>query len=548
MLKPLHAVKNYKEIMKQMENTGLSMQLRLFLFFFLFLIVVMLGVLIILIGTGSFRAGVDKNHALFENELNHLSQAVYDEFGNLSIQSTALSEKLSESLERHMSEYGFSAAEMQSHPELLEPLLDQELERLTSALETAKSSGVFVILDATVNPSLPNAAESRAGLYLKNMEPNIVNASFPNLRFLRGPITVARNHKVNTLPQWKMEFNVSEADYFYPVMATAKASDLPLSRLYMWNPRVILPGNSEATMLCSVPLIDSEGTVFGVCGFEVSAMLFKLAYSPDSSVYESFLCMLVPLSDGSIQPSEALFSGNYPAYPANMSSDRIFIEKDKYDFYDYNSADKSVSYIGLHKAVNLYPRDSAYADQTWIFSLMLPRDDLMNYISNQNIRLILLLLMLLLLSIAACFFTSRKYIQPVTNALNLLKSAKLSDVPKTRIPEIDDLIEYLSAQDEQTDTASQNISTKKDLQQEQSSLFEQFIKNIDTLSTAERAVFNLYLDGYTAKEITDILCLSINTIKTHNKRIFTKLNVTSRKELMIYVQMMEEAKENTKYQ
>lgn len=58
---------------------------------------------------------------------------------------------------------------------------------------------------------------------------------------------------------------------------------------------------------------------------------------------------------------------------------------------------------------------------------------------------------------------------------------------------------------------------------------------------AERAVFDLYMEGHTAKEIADILCLSINTIKTHNRRIYMKLNVSSRKELMVYIQMMEEA-------
>ena len=49
--------------------------------------------------------------------------------------------------------------------------------------------------------------------------------------------------------------------------------------------------------------------------------------------------------------------------------------------------------------------------------------------------------------------------------------------------------------------------------------------------------------GHTAREIAEILCLSINTIKTHNRRIYMKLNVTSRKELMVYIQMMEEAKD-----
>ena len=45
----------------------------------------------------------------------------------------------------------------------------------------------------------------------------------------------------------------------------------------------------------------------------------------------------------------------------------------------------------------------------------------------------------------------------------------------------------------------------------------------------------------TAKEIASILCLSINTIKTHNKRIYAKLNVNSREELLLYINMLKEA-------
>ena len=75
--------------------------------------------------------------------------------------------------------------------------------------------------------------------------------------------------------------------------------------------------------------------------------------------------------------------------------------------------------------------------------------------------------------------------------------------------------------------------------------YRQFVKNIATLSVAERAVFDLYMKGHTAQEISQLLFLSMNTIKTHNKRIYMKLEVGSRKELMIYVQMMNREKEKT---
>ncbi len=71
-------------------------------------------------------------------------------------------------------------------------------------------------------------------------------------------------------------------------------------------------------------------------------------------------------------------------------------------------------------------------------------------------------------------------------------------------------------------------------------MFLEFSRKFETLSRAEKSVFNLYVQGYDAKEITQILCLSINTIKTHNKRIYWKLGVNSRKELMGYLRKMRE--------
>ena len=70
------------------------------------------------------------------------------------------------------------------------------------------------------------------------------------------------------------------------------------------------------------------------------------------------------------------------------------------------------------------------------------------------------------------------------------------------------------------------------------SAFYAFKKNLKTLSNAETAVFHLYMEGYSANDIAEKLFVSLNTIKSHNKHIFKKLHITSRKELMVYAQMM----------
>ena len=530
-------IKNYKSVIKNAKNSGLSMRLRLFVFFLIFLFTVMIGILIILMVNGMFNTGTKEIKILMEHELTGISKHMYNDFGNISVQGVDLAKDLSLSLENQFIEHGITAKQLQEKPELLEDFLEAEVDRLTEALKIARSSGVFMILDATVNPRLDNAEYSKSGLYIKNMEPNIVNASFSNIRFLRGPMSIARKRNIYVLPQWDMEFQVKNMDYFFRTMETAKTSNFPISRLYYWNSADTLQENNEPVLLCSIPLIDTNGYVFGVCGFEVSNMLFKLSYFPNNNIYNHIFCMFSKLdSNGHLSVNKSLIAGSY--YTHDITNNLLSVKLNRSDFNLYNQ-NNSISFSGLHKSITLYPNDSPYKDEEWVIAIMMPEHELVQKTSTQNIKMILLLTIFMILGIIGSSIISRKYIQPVTDALKLVKESKLTPEQKTKIPEIDDLILFLATQDEisnKTTSELQNTSSVK------SDIFHQFVENINTLSAAEMAVFNLYLKGHTAKEIAEILYLSINTIKTHNKRIYMKLNVSSRKELMIFIKMMEEAK------
>ena len=61
---------------------------------------------------------------------------------------------------------------------------------------------------------------------------------------------------------------------------------------------------------------------------------------------------------------------------------------------------------------------------------------------------------------------------------------------------------------------------------------QSFIENLKTLTPTEMKVLQLYVEGYSSKEIIDLLSISINTLKFHNKNIYSKLNVSSRKQLL----------------
>jgi len=61
---------------------------------------------------------------------------------------------------------------------------------------------------------------------------------------------------------------------------------------------------------------------------------------------------------------------------------------------------------------------------------------------------------------------------------------------------------------------------------------------VQTLSAAERRILNYYMDGYEISEIPDLAYISINTVKKHNRSIYQKLEVSSRDELMLYIEFL----------
>ena len=172
-----------KKLPPRVKANKLPMDFRLFLFLVVLVLTIILGVIAILFMTGVFTAGLSENEKMLENELLTVSQEISKQYGDLSIQAIDFSKQLSKSIEKKAEKLDISIPDLQDHPELLEEIISDEFERSLFVLQRSKSSGVFFILNATINPTLENA-EFRAGLYIKNMEP-IISSSYPNIIVLQ---------------------------------------------------------------------------------------------------------------------------------------------------------------------------------------------------------------------------------------------------------------------------------------------------------------------------------------------------------------------------
>lgn len=536
---------------KLRKNRGVALYPRLFAFFALFILALVLAFLLILNVSDVFHYGEHKSRIWFENEMEHLTQDLSASYGILSVQGVSLSEQLSKDIEVYLKDQGISPSELGNHPELLEGLLNEQMPALLSALKMNKCGGAFLILNATVIGA-DSSGPRRSGLFLKRTEPNAVRTVGSKLHFLRGPAEAARKNGVELLGQWQMEFTEAETDFFNVTVDTAAScSELPLSRLYYWCPRRLLSGNSEAGMLLCVPMISSDGTVMGICGFEVSTMLFKQEYSPDNAVYTRVFSALAPYDGDYYHMDQGLLAGN--TYLNSALAGNIARIEDGGRLLHLYHTEGSEVYCGLHHPVNLYPADSPYRNSVWLAAVMAPYEDI-ETISREGLgELRIALGALALISLLAAAFISRRYIAPVLKTLEGIKTGgDYAALPKTQYAEINDLLEFLTVQDEaaaaalaeaearavQTAAAADRLLSSEISPES----YQVFLERLETLTPAERRVFDLYVQDKKAQEIAETLNLSISTVKYHNGNIYGKLEVGSRKELLTYIRYMRRQK------
>lgn len=80
---------------------------------------------------------------------------------------------------------------------------------------------------------------------------------------------------------------------------------------------------------------------------------------------------------------------------------------------------------------------------------------------------------------------------------------------------------------------------KPEIPYELQEALDTFLHGFATLTPAERSITDLYIHGHEIREIPDIACISVNTVKKHNKNIYHKLGIKSKEELLIYVDLFQ---------
>lgn len=464
-------------------------------------------------------------------------------------------------IEAYLADAGISFDELSDGARLAD-LQERIIEPLRQYLLQAECSGAFVLLNATAGK---NAAEpTRSGLYL---QVNGYEADRREIILYRGIPSVGKAHGIMPHRKWRLEAqrNVTRGWDDSHSHSHSDPARMP-AHTYRFTEIFTLPGMSEKAMLLMLPIRGSDGKDLGVCGFEVSESCFARLHSQTTKL--SHFTGLLTYDDDSHMDGDSITSffscgaddGYYRAPGGVLAVS---------DFGDgiLKLTGEDNTYLGMKRSYN-----DARTGGSFATFVMTNKSDYDSAAMDTIVKNLLLIALLTALSIAFCVFFSRSYLAPVLKSLEQLKRDE-QRAHRGAPVEIDDLLAFLAEKDRNKQSVIDGLKLEMKeanealsrIQKEKTRIQEEYVRaktqitrltsssaqevdpegyahftaNLCKLTPREREIFDLYLGGRNGKEIRDVLCISENTLKYHNKHIYETLNVSSRKELLHYAAMLE---------
>lgn len=554
-----------------------SLKRKLFVYMLLLAALLLLILFIGLAAIGRTSSTSDMVYDSLELQMEVFRKDILTQFDHLAASALTLSSDMTELIEDSLLEESISFTDLNDNSEAISALQNTMIEPLKQKLLQTDCSGAFVMLDATVNSTLSEAAGSKTGLYLQisGYERNTAD-----IVLYRGIADIAKSHEIMPHRKWRLEFRTE----LFPDYAEILTSTfMPPEQSYRITNPFKLPGTSEYALLITVPILAPDGTWYGICGYEVSASYFMMHHEQPSKLAH-LSCLLSTAHENVLITSEALSCGSEDAYFHTLTKEYTIHKKDeKLSVF----GDESFSYIGITRTVLLSPGREEHS-----LVVMIPKSDYDRMLSQNILQTAIFLLLLLFFTVSFCRFFSKRFLTPLLTALEQIKSDRRSETGAS-IPEILDLVEYLDKQErahgeiltslEQKNQAAENekirlkaeydralgdfrrieaeyISAHDELERVKTEMerlaysrkteidpadYDYFLAGLQTLTEAERNLFEHYLSGKSVKEILALTGIKESTLKYHNHNLLGKLGVSSRKQMLRYAEVMRHQKEET---
>lgn len=506
-------LKEFKKLLNLALDHKVTLHRKLMVYL-LCLILAALGILLLLLtAVGGPLKAEPQIAQVMENQLKTVSGRVSEELEAYTGYGLQLSRELGQDIEDFLNEKGMSVSDLNDQPELLLEIQKMMYSELNTTIRLGRSSGVFALVNATINTQIPKADKSRCGVYLRliNVSSNVILT--PETILFRGNVEIARENGLELHNRWNMELDV-EGISGYQGLEQAESG-------YYWTGRMNLKNTWEDVLLLLVPMYTDTGEFLGVCGIELNDVHFNMEYPAADSPYGSIVTIIAPVENGNLRLDQGMAGNTEGTWVKNTESLYLLEKKGYYNVYRSSKRD----YYGLWMPLEM-PGNNG---QEWAVAVLISRESCDPYILANRVRMMGVILGFTVVMIILAWFLSKKFVRPILQSFQDIREEQQTVHRKHRSVELEELCRWVEEKGKTPEAG--------DLPPNMKELFEHFAQNVKTLTHAEYNIFQYYMNGYEVAQIPAVACISMSTVKKHNGNIYRKLEISSNNELMMYLDL-----------
>lgn len=603
MLNKLTKIKRLLLIGKEIWHNKRSMRGRFIIYLLSLVLLAGSAMLILLNVIGIVQPPSHDIDRFLEYELNTRTNDIKRQMNALAAHNIDLSQQLQNDIDRVMLEQGIynNYDALNNNSEALTAIQQATYQTLAAKMQQAPASGALYLINASVNTNMLEPTYN--GLFLKFTNIYSENTLFNETCMFRGNPQVARNNNISLYSTWQLELNVHaypQADkllhakennisqqYILTDVAHLKES-WEQSRLFL------MPINSNNGRIIGICGFEISSVYFqqrtkqaNYKGYPlITAILDKKAdneYQGQLSNPASFVNATIKMSsDGEHEfftAGQESFIGYTAPLKVGASEHKVavMLPADSYYHLQKQAKMRLLTMLGIILLLSLL--SAGYFSKRYVDPLVADLQQLqqnpdappqanvlelnqffeflqshseqqaeklrqLQSENNQVQKQYGLAAMRLQEAQEKQKQTANQYIH-LEEQLATLQN----EIQQVRLQMEQTQQEKLQAQQEREQAQQQfnfaqaalEKAIEKKLESVDPDSYQMFIDNLATLTPKEEDIFNLYVQGCSTKDIISQLGITENTLKYHNKNIYSKLGVKTRKELLQYIELMRNA-------
>ena len=533
-------------LLSKLKQAQPSMRRRLFLYMGALAALLLAVLLVALLLLGQLKSPRAETEKALTFQMGAFRSDMASLWRNVSVMGIHLSQDMTAIIEEQTSDFSSLNGDVAAVGDLQEAML----EPLCQYVRQTDCSGAFIMLGASL--SSDPAVDSHAGLYVQRSNAEHTTSE---LLLYRGMADIGRRHKVMPHRKWAQEFDLSSSPGLAEHLEKASA---PIERSCRTTEFITLPGTTEQAILLTVPIIGTDGTVYGLCGFSVNQTYF-LAHHAQPTGIGSLACVLSDSAEG-LDVQRGLLT--YPTGDFCFVPDEL-LEKRSLRGGLSAFVGTELSFVGISEPFTVAAGDEASPDLT----VLIPKSDYDRALLKSRLEAAGVLMLLLFFAVSCCLFYTRRYLRPILRDIERLKdesggtqmtfdelqpvSARLRSheqtitVLETEKLDLQGQVEHMQSQvvdtQEQLDDSLAEIRRlaylgKKDLDPAD---YQKFLEGYAKLSSKELEICAALAKGLSARQCAEQTGNALSTIDTYRKRVYGKTNIHRVRQLRLCYALMQ---------